>query len=165
MPVSRTPELDLEKLYDLSVDQPKMVKEASSAKLKLAEHKGRFVHAGFDMFRDTQSEYIWKLEKDPDTGEEFIIRTASIDPVYQQTNNWSAEPDAGKKAITLLYKGHAIKAFKKADLAFSEDNIEDWRRFLLDKISSDPSFLKHILQDLGDQKRKLLASKCPDLFK
>jgi flavin-dependent dehydrogenase len=133
--------------------------------LLYAEHKDRFEKAGFDIYRDKQSEFVWRLEVDAESGQEFIIRTASIDPLYQIAPEWSAEVNAGKTAITLLYKGHAVRAFKKADLQFDEQNVEDWRRFLLDKISNDPSFLKQVVQDMGDQRRTLLASKCPELFK
>jgi len=164
MPSPKNPDLDLTKLFDLAIDQPKMIKQASSQKLKFEENKTRFTHAGFDLYRDKQSEFIWKIETDASTGEEFIIRTASVDPLYRIAQDWSAEADAGKNAITLLYKGNAIKAFKKADLNFNDNNIEDWRSFLLDKVSTDPSFLKSIVEAISNQKRTLLASKCPELF-
>lgn len=164
MPRSKTPDLDLSKLYEMSCEQPKMVKEASSTRLKFADNKQRFEHVGFDLYRDNNSEFIWKLEHDADTGEEFIVRTATVDPIYQQSTEWSAEADAGKNAITLLYRGNAVKAFKKAELDFNDDNIEDWRRFLLDKISTDPSFLKNIVESFSQQKRQVLAARCPELF-
>lgn len=165
MPRPTTPDLDLDKLYDLAVESPNLTKQASSQRLLFAENKDRFEKAGFDLYRDKQSEFVWRLEVDAESGQEFIVRTASTDPLYQIAPDWSAEVNAGKTAITLLYKGLAVRAFKQTDLQFDDQNVEDWRRFLLDKISNDPSFLKEVVQNVGEHKRLLLASKCPELFK
>jgi len=164
----RSPEqtnLDLDTLYGMSVEQPQMIKEASSQRLKFAENKDRFSRIGFDLFRDNESEFIWKLEKDSESGEEFIIRTASIDPQHPKTKTWSTEVDSKKQSITLIYKGHAIKSFKKADLKFTDDNVEQWRKFILDKIDTDPAFVENVVANMSDQRRKFVAGICPELLK
>lgn len=165
MPRREQPNLDLSKLYELSVDQPKMKKEASSYRVKYAENKTRFSKIGFDLFRDTESEFIWKLEKDSETGEEYIIRTASVDPLFSSSNSWSTQVDSGKSAITLIYKGHAIKAFKKAEVQFDENNVEEWRRFLVDKITTDPTFLTKVLSGLSEERKNYIFGKHPELKK
>ena len=165
MPRRGQSDLDLSKLYELSVDQPKMQKQASSHRVKFAENKGRFSKIGFDLFRETESEFIWKLEKDSETGEEYIVRTASVDPQFKAANNWSTQVDSGKGAITLIYRGHAIKAFKKAEIQFDENNVDEWRRFLVDKISTDPSFLTKILAGLSDERKNYIFGKYPELKK
>jgi len=159
------PDLDLSKLYELSVDQPKMQKQASSHRVKFAESKSRFSKIAFDLFRDSESEFIWKLEKDSETGEEYIIRTASVDPQFKTSKNWSTQVDSGKSAITLVYKGHAIKAFKKAEVQFDDKNVDEWRRFLVDKISTDPSFLTKILAGFSDERKSYIFGKYPELKK
>lgn len=165
MPRLNAPDLDLDKLYEISIDAPQQIKLASSGRLKFAENQKRFSNIGFDLFRDSESEFIWKLEKDADSGEEYIMRTASIDPAYKQANNWQAYVDSNKSAITLVYKGQAIKAFKKASLQFGEENVEDWRRYLIDKISSDPSFLSEVLAQVGENRRRLILAQFPELGK
>ena len=165
MPRQGTPDLDLSTLYDLSVEQPTLTKQASSHRLKFADHPQRFVRAAFDLFRDNNSEFLWRLEKDSETGEEFIVRTAMTDPVYTSSPGWSAECDSNKIAITLIYKGHAVRAFKKADLNFTNENVDEWRKYLLDKISTDPAFVKQIVQSMSSPRKKILEGKCPELFK
>lgn len=165
MPRREGSDLDLSALYDISIDQPKMKKEASSHRVKLAGNESRFSRIGFDLFRDTESEFIWKLEKDSETGEEYIMRTASVDSRFKTVSNWRTEVDSTKSAITLVYKSHAVKAFKKAELSFDEGNVEDWRRFLVDKIATDPTFLTKILAGLSDDRRSYIFGKYPELKK
>lgn len=165
MPRLTTPDLDLNALYELAVEQPKITKQASSGKLKFAQNQKRFAKIGFDLFRDSESEFIWKLEKDSETGEEYIIRTANVDPLYSSSNSWSAQVDSGKTAITLVYRGHAVKAFKKADLDLQDNNVEEWRRFLVDKITTDPTFLNKVLTNVGESRRRYILGKFPELGK
>lgn len=165
MRTKETLDLDLSKLYTIAVEKPTMTKQASATRLKYAGNEQRFSRVGFDLFRETESEYIWKLEKDSESGEEFIYRTAAVDSRFKSNQNWSTEVDSGKSAITLVYKGQSIKAFKKAELQFDEANVEDWRRFLVDKITTDPSFLNKILANLGDERRKYILGQHPELTK
>ena len=163
MPRQRTPDLDLSRLYEMSVEQPKMTKEASSQKLKFADHQKRFAKIGFDLYRDNESEFIWKLEKDSESGDEFIIRTAAKDPAFRMRSGWTAVASSNNSSITLAYKGHAIKAFKKADLNFNDEDVEEWRRFLVDKITTDPAFLNKVLANVGEARRDHIFGKFPEL--
>lgn len=158
-------ELDLDSLYQVAVEQPKMTKEASSSKIKLSDSKGRFTKVAFDLYKDNQSEFIWRLEKDSETGEEFIVRTASKNHLYKSAENWITAIDSNKSAITLVYRGHSIKAFKKAELNFEDETIEDWRSFLVDKIATDPTFLNKVLASVSKERRDYLVQKFPELVK
>jgi len=161
MPRPENPNLDLSQLYSLIAQDSQ---ENTQERLKFAEHSKRFARAAFDLFRDNNSEFLWRLEKDADSGEEFIVRTAMVDPTFRTAANWSAECDSAKTAITLLYKGHAVRAFKKAELQFNEDSVDQWRKYLLDRISTDPSFLKQVVQNVSNSRKKLLQGSCPELF-
>jgi len=161
MPRLDAPNLDLEKLYDLSVEQP--MKKTASHRIKLSDSQDRFTKVAFDLFRDSQSEFIWKLEKDSETGDEYIIRTAEIDPIYRKAQNWSTEVDQKKTIIALVYKGHAITSFKKADLQIEETDVNEWRQYLIDKIQTDPSFLKNVLSQVGENRRNYILGKFPEL--
>jgi len=163
MPRPKIPDLDLSGLYKMSVEQPKMIKEASSLKLKYADHSTRFAKIGFDLYRDNDSEFIWKLEKDSETGDEFIVRTANKDPLFKTSKGWTSVASSNNSAITLAYNGQAIKAFKKAELEYTDDNVDDWRRFLVDKITTDPSFLNKVLTQVGESRRKHILGKFPEL--
>ena len=163
MPRPKTPDLDLSSLYEMSVEQPKMTKEASSFRLKFAEHQTRFARIGFDLYRDNDSEFIWKLEKDSETGDEFIIRTAAKDPAFKARKGWTSVASSGNASITLAYNGHAIKAFKKAELEYDDNNVDEWRRFLVDKITTDPQFLNKVLTQVGESRRKHILGKFPEL--
>jgi len=158
-------ELDLSSLYGLSVEEPKMTRLASSSKLKLADNLKRFQKIGFDLFRDSESEFIWKLVKDSETGEEFITRTASLDPLFTRAEHWSAEVESSKSSISLIYKGHSIKAFKKAELNLDEENTEEWRRFLVDQVATDPTFLSKVVATLSPERKKYIITKFPELMK
>jgi len=158
-------ELDLDSLYQVAIEQPKMIKEAGSDRIKFSESKGRFTKVAFDLYKDNQSEFIWRLEKDSETGEEFIIRTASKNPHYKIANNWTTAVDSAKNSITLVYKGHSIKLFKKTELSFDETSIEDWRAFLVDKIATDPTFLNKVLASVSEERKHYLVQKFPELTK
>lgn len=146
--------LDLEPLHQLT----QMVKTAGATRLKFAEYKDNFEKVAFDLFKDT-SGIIWKLEKDADSGEEFIVRTAE-----KVRSSWSAEINMAKDAINLLYKGTALGVFKKADLEFTDENVEEWRDFLLQKVQAEPEFLTEIIAQIGPNRRKVIASTHPELF-
>ena len=165
MPRRTDPNLELDQLYSLAVEEPTMVKQASSNRLKFAENQERFSNIGFGLFRDNDSEFLWTLEKDSETGEEFIVRTAQVDPRFQRGGAWAALADSDNKAITLVYRGHAIKAFKKAELNFNEANVDEWRQYLVDKIQTDPTFVGKVLDRVGESRRKFLIGKFPELLK
>lgn len=162
MPKLNDNELELSGLYSLATDS-KLTKQASSNKIKLAENKNRFTRIGFDLFRDSESDFIWKLEKDSESGEEYIIRTASKDSLYKSTQGWSTQVPYSKDSIVLVYKGHAIKNFKKADINFTDQNIEDWRRYLVDKLATDPNFLKEVVASIDPERKNFIISKFPEL--
>lgn len=164
MPRLTDPDLDLNSLFEISVEQPKMKKEASASKLKFAEHKDKFAHVGFDLYSNDSNE-IWKLETDAASGEEFIIRTAQYDTTFKASRVWTAELNQNKTAITLAYKGTAIKAFKKAEVQFDDENADDWRKFLVDKIKTDPSFVETVLAEVGSNRRDYILGKFPELKK
>lgn len=147
-------DLDLEQLHKLST----MTKVANSTRLKFAECKDNFEKVAFDLYKDT-SGIIWKLEKDADTGEEFIIRTAEM-----ARSAWQAEINMTRDAINLLYKGTALASFKKADINFDDENIEDWRDFLLQKVQQEPEFLTEVVAQIGENRRKVIAQIHPELF-
>lgn len=157
--------LDLGALFEMSVDQPKMVKEASTSRLKFADTGERFKKIALDLYRDSESEFIWKLEKDSETGEEFIMRTASVDPQHVKKADWTAEIDTNKKSITVAYKGQAIKAFKKAELNFTDETVEDWRNFILKKLNTDEEFGNKVVANLSDQRKRYIVGKYPELQK
>jgi hypothetical protein len=153
------PNLDLEKLYNLtSGDDSKKI----PSKFKLAENKSRFTKIAFDLFRDSETEFVWRLEKDSETGEEYIIRTAQVIS-KPSSPHWTTEVDNQKTAITLVYKGCTIGQFKKAQLQYTEDNVDDWRKFIVEKISEDPTFLQKVLANISDERRRYIYNTYPEL--
>lgn len=163
MPKLNDTELELSSLYNLTTQNTTLIKQASSHRIKFAESKDRFTKIGFDLFRDAESEFIWKLEKDSETGEEYIVRTASKDSLFQTSQGWGTQVSRNKDSIVLVYKGHAIKNFKKADINFTDENIEDWRRFLVDKLATDPNFLKEVVASIDPDRHQFLLKKFPEL--
>jgi hypothetical protein len=156
-------QLDLDSLHDLTT--PKMTRTASISRLKVADNPKRFHKIGFDLYRDNESEFVWKLEVDAESGEEFIVRTASVDSLYAKARNWSTEIDSSKSSISLIYKGHSLKAFKKAEINFDDNNIDEWRHFLIDQIANDPTFLTKVLATLSEDRRRYIFAQFPELTK
>lgn len=148
-------DLDLSDLYNL-VQKDKV---ASLTRLKFAEFKDNFEKVAFDLYKD-QNNVIWKLEVDADSGEEFIIRTAETSNQF-----WSTELSLDKNTINLIYKGTAIRAFKKAELNYDDENVEEWRSFLIEKIQTDPKFLDQVCANIGQNRKQVLAKIHPELFK
>lgn len=134
-------ELDLAPLYK------HMVKTASVERvlLKEAVNSSRFSQVGIGMFRDSDNG-IWTLESGED-GNEYIIRAKDDEQITvesEEEQDWAANTDSTKKAITLSYKGMPICKFAATEYGFNEESAEEFADFLLSK-TTDAGYVKSFI--------------------
>lgn len=70
-----------------------------------------------------------------------------------------------KKNVTLSYKNIPITRFSSDEYGFSSGDISIFKSALIEKTSSDDSFLKELLSEQPVSKRDALVSTFPELKK
>lgn len=122
----------------------------------------------FDLVRITSSPYnpydgLWTLSETD--GKKFLVRAS--DPRFESSGSgdWSAISDYDCKNVTLAYKNVPIHRFSSNDFGFSNDSVSIFKSTLLEKTSSDNSFLKELLSEQPSTKRDSLVTTFPELKK
>ena len=161
MPRREPEELDLQILYDATIGKQKIIKTASLKRVVLADNIDRFTKVGFDLFRDNDSDCIWKVEQGDD-GIEYLARTDLLaEPVTAGvSSHWTATADTEKKNLTLAYKGTPIKRFE----VIEGKTVGQCTKVLLNKVASDSSFVETILKGQADERQAQLRLQHPELF-
>src|SRR5271157_2858831 len=111
--------------------------------------KNAFTHIAFDVWtaNDSKVESLWILEKDEKDGKEYLVaRYDNEDKPLETKSNWSAVNDKESKNITLAYRNVPIKRFASADFGFTKDDAYIFQRMLIEKTSSDKSFIKKLIE-------------------
>ena len=122
----------------------------------------------FDLVRITSSPYnpydgLWTLSESD--GKKFLVMAS--DPRFESSGSgdWSAISDYDCKNVTLAYKNIPIHRFSSNDFGFSNDSVSIFKSTLLEKTSSDNSFLKELLSEQPSTKRDSLVTTFPELKK
>ncbi len=165
MPRREPEELDLSVLYDATIGKQKIDKTASTDRILLADNTDRFTKVGFDLFRDNESDCIWKVEKDQDDAIEYLIRTELVaeTPVTASasaSSHWSATADIEGENLTLAYKGTPIKRFE----VLRGKTVGQCANLLLNKVSEDKKFVDSVLEDQPEERKTQLRSQHPELY-
>lgn len=136
-----------------------------SDRLVFAEHKSRFTKVAFDMFRENDTDMIWKIEQGED-GVEYIVRTAMRDPETTQSKvrDWVAVVDSKKENVVLAYKGSPIQSFSKKLYHFDDETVGLFKHFLVEK-TANKSFVNILIRILPEVKQAGLKQEFPELFK
>ena len=124
-----------------------------------------FKKVAFDRFRVENDPYesLWAIQ-DID-GKPHLVRAS--DPQFETRKNgsWEAISDYDKKNVTLSYKNIPITRFSSDEYGFSSGDISIFKSALIEKTSSDDSFLKELLSEQPVSKRDALVSTFPELKK
>jgi hypothetical protein len=122
----------------------------------------------FDLVRITSSPYnpydgLWTLSESD--GKKFLVRAS--DPRFESSGSgdWSAISDYDCKNVTLAYKNVPIHRFSSNDFGFANHSVSIFKSTLLEKTSSDNSFLKELLSEQSFSKRESLVTTFPELKK
>jgi hypothetical protein len=124
-----------------------------------------FKKVAFDRFKVDQDPYdgLWALQ-DID-GKPHLVRASNPQSEVKKVGDWEAISDFEKRNVTLSYKNIPITRFSSDEYGFSSNDISIFKSALIEKTSSDSSFLKELLVDQPQTKREALISTFPELKK
>jgi hypothetical protein len=124
-----------------------------------------FKKVAFDRFKVDQDPYdgLWALE-DID-GKPHLVRASNPQIEVRKVGDWEAISDFEKRNVTLSYKNIPITRFSSDEYGFSSNDISIFKSALIEKTSSDNSFVKELLKDQPQTKREALVSTFPELKK
>jgi len=124
-----------------------------------------FKKVAFDRFKVDQDPYdgLWALE-DID-GKPHLVRASNPQFEVRKVGDWEAISDFEKRNVTLSYKNIPITRFSSDEYGFSSNDISIFKSALIEKTSSDNSFVKELLKDQPQTKREALVSTFPELKK
>lgn len=129
------------------------------------ERKGLISKIAFDIYRVENDPYngLWTVE-DLD-GKSYLIRAS--DPRYEsiENGNWTATSSYNKDSITLSYKNYPISSFTSDIYGFNSEDIISFKRALLENVNADNTFVKDILMEQPESKRKDLIHAFPEFNK
>jgi len=136
------------------VDFTKIAKMLDSNRIPLKGNEHRLVKVAFDMFRidGDESDDLWQLQADDD-GNEFLVRTYSLDEDKVEASNWSVMAD--KKYANLTISFNNVPLIRLASKDFGAETPYDGKSLqgvVYKKLSSDGKFALKLLSELPSEK-------------
>lgn len=127
-------------------------------------NKHNFTKIAFDVFQLNTSpiESYWILEKGEDGKEYLIAQYEDADPTLSVVSKWEVLSDKKNANVTLNYQGIPIARFASKDYGFEESNIGLFKKALVEKLSTDQSFVEKLLESLPEVKQSALKAQFPE---
>lgn len=124
-----------------------------------------FKKVAFDRFKVENDPYesLWALQEID--GKQFLVRASDPQFETRKSGDWEAISDYDKQNVTLSYRNIPITRFSSSEYGFSSDDISIFKTALIEKSSSDDSFVRELLKDQSQTKREALLSTFPELKK
>lgn len=124
-----------------------------------------FNKVAFDMFKIDQDPYdgLWALQEIE--GKPHLVRASNPQVDIKKAGDWEVISDYEKRNVTLSYKNIPITRFSSDEYGFSSNDISIFKSALIEKTSSDESFIKELLVEQPHNKREALVSTFPELKK
>ena len=142
------------------------VLKTDEKRLPYKKYKHLFTKIAFDVFQLNSSpvESYWILEKD-ENGEEYLAANYEkmADKELHVESGWEALSDKESKNVTLAYKGVPIKRFASSEYNFDSDDVNIFKKALVEKLSTNPEFVSKLMKILSEEKRNALFSTFPEL--
>ncbi|MFA5024026.1 MAG: hypothetical protein WC523_03680 [Patescibacteria group bacterium] len=133
----------------------------NTKKIPFEQNKKYFTKIAFDVFQYNNSpvDSLWVLETDDSDGKQYLVaKYEDTDNTLETTSSWTAILDTEKKNITLAYKNIPIQRFASAEFGFTEDDAFIFQKTLIQKLSSDKSFIEKFIKSLPKEKQEMLLT-------
>lgn len=137
-----------------------------SQRISYDKNKHLFRKIAFDVFQlnTTSVESLWKLEAEAD-GSEYLVAiygdNSQPSPI-QITANWKAYSDSKSENVTLMYRDVFVSKFASSEYGFTNDDVHLFKDTLVNKLASDPGFVRAMFDKIGKAKRAELVSAYPE---
>jgi len=137
----------------------------NTKKILFESNKHRFTKIAFDVwqFNDSTVESLWILEDGEDGKQYLVAKYEDSDQSLESKSNWLALLDKEGKNITLAYKNTPIQKFASSDFGFSKDDAYIFQKMLVEKLSSDKSFVEKLIKSQPREKQEKLLTQFPEL--
>lgn len=124
-----------------------------------------FKKVAFDMYKVDNDPYesLWALQEID--GKQHLVRASDPQFETRKSGDWEAISDYDKKNVTLSYKNIPITRFSSDEYGFSSNDISLFKSAIIEKSSSDDSFVKELLKEQPSNKRDALILTFPELKK
>lgn len=134
-------------------------------RISYAENKASFTKIGFDVFQynNSQIDSLWILE-DGDDGKQYLVaQYEDAEQPLEVKSCWAALSDKDHKNVTLLYKDVPIQRFASSEYGFNENDILVFQKTLVQKLNSDQSFVKKLINSQPEEKKEFLLGHFSEL--
>jgi len=141
----------------------------NTKKISFEENRAKFTKIAFDVWKSNDScvESLWILETDDKDGKQYLVAKYENDEQPQPLeakSDWNAIMDNKKENITVAFKNHAIQRFASSDFGFTSDDAYIFQHMLIEKLSSDKTFVKKLIESLPKEKQEILLTNFPELI-
>lgn len=137
-----------------SLDNVNVVKKTEDLKIK---------KVAFDVYKIYKDQYdsLWTLQKEQD-GSEYLVRASNPEFDYTKNGDWSVANDYDHSNVTVNYKGVPICSFACRDFGVDSSNIDTLKKTILEKVSTDKSFVAKVLNEQSKNKAEALFTTFPE---
>jgi hypothetical protein len=126
---------------------------------------GAIKKIAFDVYKVEDDPYksLWLLENIE--GKPYLVRASDPKFDLKSEGTWSAVSDYEHKNVTLSYKNIPIARFSSDNYNFLPGDVGSFKTALLELAADDQSFIKEVLAEQPEDKRRALAYTFPELNK
>jgi hypothetical protein len=131
-------------------------------------NKQFFTKIAFDVFQFNTSpvQSLWILEEGDD-GKQYLVarydETQENSESMKVESNWAALADSKCENVTLIYKDVPIKRFASTEYGFTKEDIHLFQKILVNKLSSDKSFVEKLIKSQPENFGKSILDRFPEL--
>lgn len=140
--------------------------KATKKVYKFADVKDKIEKVAFDVvrFKDDDNINLWQVQ-DTDDGQVIVAMYDEDDglpDVKSDSKNWHVAADR-QDNINIFYKGEAVTRVNASKIGIPSSDVGIICRSLPNKLASDKSFTRALLNELVAEERDLLVAKYPEL--
>lgn len=151
-----------------TLDWTKLEKDVvpNTKRVAYEPNKKFFTKVAFDVFQLNTSpvQSLWILEEDEDGTQYLAAQYEDVEEKpLEVKSHWVALADRESKNVTLVYKDMPIRRFASDEYGFTEDDIHLFQKTLVEKLSSDKSFVEKLLKSQPEETRNSLIKRFPEL--
>ena len=140
---------------------------SDTSKVPYESNKHLFTKIAFDVFQLNTSpvDSLWILENGDDGKQYLVAKYSDEEPAkeLEAKSSWVALADTDSKNVTLLYKDKPIQRFASSDFGFTKDDVHIFQKTLVQKLSSDKSFVTKLIKSQPQETQEMLTMQFPEL--
>lgn len=130
-------------------------------RVKLADNRDRFTKVGFDLFRENDTDFVWKTQEVDN--EVWLVRNEEEPEVQTKESNWTSVVHRNGQNVTLAYKNRPLYCFAGKDFGFDKDDAPNFSNYIVNKATDSKEFIKRMFSLFPQAKKAELLKQFPEL--